>query len=223
MFKFIILTIFLLTGYVNTVYITDTTDTTNVYDLVLSNDKFSVNFDYDKIILEKLNINKKYKFNPIITYQNIFEDIYETESEIISGTNPKYKILFDNFIEHLGSTNYIKSSVKINNSNTYFESKYQMISDDTLLVSFYISDFKFKNPNNDLLVSLSFTSGPINYNGKYYLEVQDYIINFSNTTTYNLYSDKVSIERFGNYFYIHFPYFEDELFYNFTIKYEPLC
>jgi hypothetical protein len=80
MFKFIILTIFLLTGYANIA------DTANVYDLVLTNNKFSVNFDYDKIILE--TTNKKYHANPIINYQHMFEDIYETESEIKHFTEP---------------------------------------------------------------------------------------------------------------------------------------
>ncbi len=181
---------------------------------ILSSNKFSINLENEKIILENFNNNCKYLSKPIIKYENIFEDIYETESDIISKANPKYKVMFDDFNIN---KNYIISSMKFNNSDTYFEVKYQMITDKTLLVSFYISSFEFKDTSNDLLVSLSFNK-LVNYDSKYYLEVDDYVINFSNNTdNFN----KVTIERFGNYFYVHLPYFADELYYNFTISYVP--
>jgi len=70
--------------------------------------------------------------------------------------------------------------------------------------------------NNELILNLSF-NGPVNYDGEYYLEIKDIIVVFSNKVIVDQENKTITVERFGNNFYLHFPSFKECLLYDFII------
>jgi hypothetical protein len=59
--------------------------------------------------------------------------------------------------------------------------------------------------------------GPININGKYYLEVGNLNIVFSEKALIDNQNYVVNMERFGNNFYLNFPSFKEYIIYEFNI------
>ena len=177
------------------------------YDLNIVNNYFYINYDDNYIILNSYD-------TPYVKIN--FEYIAEIDN------NEEYKktnILFNTFIK---DNEYIKTIMK--NKKLYFEMNY-----DTFYNNNYVDVFMFmKEQNktkyganiNNIVICISFDKENINYDGKYTLELKDYVINFSNISFSDGKYNKVNVERFGNYFYIYFPSYKDYMQYKFTIKYE---
>ena len=177
----------------------------------IENYLFSANINNNKIILNKHFSDCR---PIIISYENIFED----------NTNNKKQIIFNEISNDVFDI-YNSVISTMNTTNVYFETKHKMtycISNsysNALHVSFYMKDFKFQDMKNNIILSLSFNS-PINYDGKNILEIKDYILTFSDKVISDKKVKNVQIERFGNYFYLHFPSYNDDMYYNFIINYD---
>jgi hypothetical protein len=177
---------------------------------ILENYLFVTNITNSDIILHKHFSNSR---PIIIKYINIFEE---------NDNNKKHSIIFNETSNNIFDE--YNSLISIMNNDLYFEVNYKntySISNayyNALHVSFYIKNFKFQNMKNNIILGLSFNS-PINYDGKYLLEIENYILTFSDTVNSDNIIKNVKIERVGNYFYIIFPSC-NEMYYNFIINYD---
>jgi hypothetical protein len=170
----------------------------------LYNFLFKADFDKTGIILS--NNNNNY-IN--IKYENIFEG------------DKVYPIEFNTFnYDEIDAYNGVITGYE--NTNFYFEAlnimSYNIYNYETnsLKVSLMIMDYKFQDMNNELILNLSF-NGPVNYDGEYYLEIKDIIVVFSNKVIVDQENKTITVERFGNNFYLHFPSFKECLLYDFII------
>ncbi len=180
-------------------------------DYSLSNFLFSVNFNKNSLILNDNNVPLNIKYESF--YENNinikinkieFNSILSEEFDIYSG------------VETIMDTN--KYYFQIFNIISYSIHNY---AKNTLEVSLYLTNFEFENFDNNLIINLSFNC-PINYDGKYYLEANNYIIVFSERALLDDNLIKIDVDRFGNNFYLNFPSFKDYLLYNYTIYYNNL-
>lgn len=184
---------------------------------IVENYLFSANINNNKITLNKHFSNCR---PIIIKYENIFEEYFEDNNYNYN----KQSIIFDDTSNNIFDIHNSLLST-MNTTNLYFEANYKMtysISNaysNALYVSFYMKNFKYQNMKNNIILSLSFNS-PINYDGKYILEIQNYILTFSDNVISDNKIKNVKIERFGNYFYLHFPSYNNEMYYNFIINYD---
>jgi len=177
------------------------------YDLKLTNEYFYINYDDNSIILNNYYSDSYVKIN--------FEYISESEGS-------QQNILFNTFIketEVLDNFEYIRALMK--NNNLYYEIIYESFYNKNYIDVYTMIKKNNTNINDETIICISFDRAQINYDGNYTLEVKDYIINFSNISFSDYKYNKVNLERFGNYFYIHFPSYLDYIQYTFTIKYEP--
>jgi hypothetical protein len=178
------------------------------YNLNIKANNFYVDFDYDKISLKEYDRSNK---DIIIKYETISED----------NTNKSNKIYFSYFhnelensieyVRHIYSFNktYMEFINEVNHTNKYTNNK--------INVYLFMKGWQFDN-NNNIILNIS-VNNPVNYDGKYYLEINNFIINFSENCNSDYTHKKVFVERFGNYFYIHFPSYKSSLYYNFSIDY----
>jgi hypothetical protein len=163
--------------------------------LLLINFAFSLE-TYNMLFFAKINNNQ------------IILDDYDNNTIII-----KYEDIYDN--------NNFKEKIDFNNQyHKLFKISYDMIYDVYDYKNNYLNiSLKMKNITfeENLVLSLSFNN-PINYNGRNVLEIKNYIITFSENVLVDNYKNKIQIERFGNWFYLHFPVFKNDLYYNFIIR-----
>lgn len=175
----------------------------------ISKPLFTTNFDKNGI-----NINDIY-----IKYNNY----YETNVNNIS-TIQFDKIETDNY----NTYKYVLASMY--NDNIFFETtNVYYNSNNSLKVILLITNHAFQNTNNEFILNLSFNKifygltistkplGPINFNGKYYLEVGDFNIGFSEKVLIDEEYHTTNLERFGNHFYLSFPSFKEYILYEFNI------
>ena len=182
-------------------------------NIELVNEYFNINYDDNHITLNNYDISNV-KIN--------FEYIAEVSDDEEYNKQP---ILFNKFIkdsDDFNKFNYVKTTM--HTEKLYFEVNY-----DTLYYNKFVEVYMFiKNNNisiNSIVICISFDKEIINYDGNYILEVKDYVINFSNISftaqnSNNKVWNKVTVDRFGNYFYIYFPSYKDFIQYKFIIKYD---
>ncbi len=178
-------------------------------DLTLLNLLFKVDFDKNSIILSNYDNSN---------YVNIkYEKIYEN--------NNIKPIEFNMF--HTDEMDIYNAIITLmQDDDVYFEALNTMsysihnYAKNSLKVSLIVMDYKFQDMNNEFVINLSF-NGPVNYDGEYYLEIKDFIIVFSEKVSFDSdnKSSTVTIERFGNNFYLHFPSFKEYMLYDFIIYY----
>jgi hypothetical protein len=181
-------------------------------DLTLSNLMFKADFNSNGIILSNYNNQN---------YINIkYETMYENNHDNDNNNNIK-NIKFNIFnSDELDVYHAVISGME--DDTFYFEALNTMsysihnYEKNLLNVSLYVTGYEFKDINNEFIINLSFNS-PINYDGEYYLELQDYIIVFSNKVFLDYENKTATVERFGNNFYLHFPSFKEFLLYDFII------
>jgi hypothetical protein len=177
----------------------------NVHGFTLFNDLYMIDIDDNKLII-------KNHFEDNINVTMKYEQIYENN---ITPTNNYNNILFNYFLQDISEYyHYIGTTMK--KDNMYFDANYEMNNYITN-VQLRISGSTFDNMATGFIISLSFNS-PINYDGKYILEIKDYIIQFNEYTYTDDNYKLVTVERFGNNFYLHFPYYEKFSQYQFMIK-----
>lgn len=165
---------------------------------------FNVNFNQNGF-----NINDIY-----IKYNNYYE-------ENVTNNNP---INFD----IINNNQYISTIMQ--NNDIYFETtNIYYESNNSLRVILLITDYNFQNINNNFILNIVFNKktfmfttiiipyGPINFNGKHYLQIGDFNMEFSNNAIVDDIKQNVKLERFGNYFYLHFPSFKNYILYEYTI------
>ncbi len=189
-------------------------------DINIVNEYFYINFDENSIILNNyykplVNDNSivKINFDYILEENENDTDVYEYN---------KQNILFNSFIKETDSySGFENLKTLMKNDNIYFEVNYETYTFNKY-VDVYMIIQKINKNNNKNIICISFDKKVINYDGEYTLEVSDYNIKFSNTSFLNGKYNKVIIERFGNYFYIHLPSFEDYIYYNFKIQFDTI-
>ena len=178
-------------------------------DLTLSNFLFKADFDKNNIILTN------YKDT---NYVNIK---YEKIDESNNINNIEFNYFYSDEIDVY---NTIITSMEHN--DFYFEALNTMsysihnYDKNSLNVSLMVMDYKFQDMSNEFIINLSFNS-PVNYDGEYYLEINDFIIVFSEIVLFDSGNKtaSVTVERFGNNFYLHFPAFKEYILYDFIIYY----
>ncbi len=178
------------------------------YDLLLINEYFNINYDDNNIILNNYDIS-----NVKINFEYIAEVSNDEEYN-------KQNIIFNRFIkdtDDFNNFNYVKTSMKT--EQLYFEINYEAIYNKNYVDVVMFIKNKASTSTNNIVICISFDKEIINYNGKYILEVKDYIINFSNISFSDYKYYKVNVERFGNYFYIYFPSYKDFIHYKFILIY----
>ena len=161
--------------------------------LLLINSVLSLEI-YNMLFFSKINNNQ------------IILDDYNNNTVFI-----KYEDIYDN--------NTFKEKINFNH-NKLFKITYDMVYDiyeykyNYLNISLRMKNITFEE---NLVLSLSFNN-PVNYNGRNVLEIKNYIITFSNTVLVDNKQNNIEIERFGNWFYLHFPVFKNDLYYYFIIR-----
>jgi len=173
--------------------------------------KSLLNTDFDK---NGITINDIY-----IKYNNYYETNINNISDIQfdtinSDNNDNYTYVLTSMYNH---------NIYIETTNIYYK------SNNTLKVILLIMEHEFQNTKNELILNLSFNKifygfniimsplGPINFNGKYYLEVGNFNIIFSEKVLIDNEYHVANLERFGNHFYLNFPSFKQYIIYDFTI------
>ncbi len=177
------------------------------YDLILKGQDFYVDFDYSNIVL-KSNCNKR---DVIINYETLSEkDIYKKISFGYFATDLNNNV---EYVRQIHSSNYVYMELmnEINHTNKYTNNKMD--------VYLFTKRWNFTNMDNNLVLHFS-VNHPVNYDGKYLLQISDYNIVFSEFCESDYIKKKVLIERFGNNFYIHFPAYKAAIYYYFSIIYD---
>jgi hypothetical protein len=174
------------------------------YDLKLISENFYINYDDNNIILNDYNL----------------ESIVKINFEYISDINEHYKqnIKFNSFIKEtneFSKFNFVKTAM--NKDKLYYEINYDALYYTNHLEAFML--MKGFTTTNEIIICISFDREIINFDGKHTLEIKNYVINFSNISFSDNKYNKVNVERFGNYFYIHFQSYVDYMQYKFTISY----
>jgi hypothetical protein len=168
----------------------------------------AINMDFDK---NGFNINNIY-----IKYNSWYEGNITNNSAInFDSINSDS---FDN-IKYVSTSMY--------NNNIYFEAtNIYYNSNNSIKVILLIMNYHFEDINNDFILNLVFNKivygftipyGPINFNGEYNLQIDDFNIEFSNKVLIDNINNMMHLERFGNYFYLHFPSFKEYILYEFNI------
>ena len=181
----------------------------NYINYIIAKPLFNTDFD-----MNGFNINNIY-----IKYNNYYEANINNISTIKFDT-----INSDNY------DNYSYVSTSMYNNNIYFETtNIYYNSNNSLKVILLITNHQFQDIKNNFILSLSFNKiiygftvstiplGPINFNGKYYLEIDGFNIGFSEKALADDANYMVNLERFGNNFYLHFPSFKQYILYEFNI------
>jgi hypothetical protein len=169
---------------------------------------FNINMDFDK---NGFNINNIY-----IKYNSWYE----------GNITNNYAINFDSInSDNYDNNKYVLTSMY--NSNIYFETtNVYYNSNNSIKVILLIMNYQFQDVNNDFILNLVFNKilyeftipcGPINFNEKHYLQIDDFNIEFSNKVLIDNNNHVMHLERFGNYFYLHFPSFKEYILYEFNI------
>ena len=168
----------------------------------------SFNVDFDK---NGFNINNIYiKYNG--WYEANITNINAINFDSINSDN------YDNYKYVL--TSMYNNNIHFETTNIYYN------SNNSLKVILLIMNHQFQNINNNFILNLVFNKiiygvtipyGPINFNGIHYLQLGDFNIEFSNKVLIDNINHMMHLERFGNYFYLHFPSFTEYIVYEFNI------
>jgi hypothetical protein len=175
----------------------------------ISKPSFDAYFDKNGITLDDIYIkyNSYYETN----VNNISAIQFDT---ISSDNNDNYTFVLTSLYNH---------NIYIETTNIFYK------SNNTLKVILLIMEHEFQNTKNELILNLSFNKifyglniltsplGPINFNGKYYLEVGKFNIIFSKKVLIDNEYHMANLDRFGNHFYLNFPSFKEYIIYDFTI------
>ena len=175
----------------------------NVYSYELSNVLFMSNIINNKLILTNYDIDYYDNRTVVIQYETIdkedinnYDNILEIDNNNISTLEIDNNLLLEINDNNDNIYDNISTIMNINNIilNINYVMNYDVYSIDgnNLNVSIKISNIF--NITNKFILSLSF-NGPVNFNGINILEIKDYVI---------IFNDSCKVERFGNYFYIHF-------------------
>ncbi len=173
---------------------------TYIFALYLSNFLFISRIDNNKIILNNYDINN----SVIIKYEYIYQNNEYDKQNIIFNYSLEGSHTYFDYVKTIMKTD--DTYLQVTNSMVYNISN---CNNNYLNVSIYIKNLK---QNDDNLILVLSVNKPVNYDGSHYLEINDYIIIFSETAY---------VERFGNYFYIHFKN-KRKIYYNFLIKYHTI-
>jgi hypothetical protein len=183
-----------------------------------SNLLFKANFNENGIILSNHD-----NFNYInIKYEKVYENNHDNDN-IINIKPIKFSTVYS---DEMDVYNTITTAMD-DNTNFYFEALNTMsysihnYERNSLKVSLIVLGYIFQDMNNEFIINLSFNSS-VNYDGEYYLEIKDYIVVFSDKVLSDNENKTAIVERFGNYFYLHFPSFKEYMIYDFTIYYNSI-
>jgi hypothetical protein len=168
---------------------------------------FNINVDFDK---NGFNINNIY-----IKYNSWYE----------GNITNNYPINFDSInSDNYDNNDYVSTSMY---NNIYFETtNIYYNSNNSIKVILLIMNYQFEDINNDFILNLIFNKiiygltipcGSINFNGEYNLQIDDFNIEFSNKVLIDNINHVMHLERFGNYFYLHFPSFKEYIVYEYNI------
>ncbi len=174
----------------------DFTTIINSKGISLSN-KYNINYEsfteakkYKKINFNEFEYNKEYSFSSVSCYQH---DI---------------------------NTDNIKFIHEMTENNTKFINNMKRITkyeDNKLYVSIYIDNWKFNNKNNDLDFVFSIDTN-YNFNNNSIIINNEFNIDFNENCIVDGYDERIYITKSNNKFKIHFPSFENRLYYQFIIS-----